>query len=245
MSITVLQSYKAIAPGRTTSFRGTNGVPPYVYTVIPGGAGGTIDASTGVYTAPVTIGYDAKHTIDKIEVTDSLLDTGTATVSVGDALVLFCDILRTELGLAPDRVYLYNQKIEQPKDFGMYVVVSILHEKPFGNVLKQAIGGAEAEAYVSVISTIGVDIISRGPEARDRRFEVLIALASVYSQQQQEANGFSVGRVPLNFVNLSLLDGAAIPYRFHMDITITHSYAKRKAVPYFDAPDLPNPIVNS
>ncbi len=231
MSLSLSASITAMATGRQTQFMGVGGVPPYVYSIAPGGVGGTINPSTGVYTAP-----SSSTGKDNIIVTDANLATATRSILVCTPLELFCDILQTELGLDQGRVYLWDQKIDQPKDNGLYIAVSVLTCKPFGNStpLSGAGAGLDAVQSVNMMATLQVDIISRGPEARDRKEEIILALNSIYAQSQQEANSFYIAKLSSGFSNLSNVDGAAIPYRFSITVNMQYFFTKTKAVPYFD-----------
>lgn len=231
MSLILTSSVTAMATGRQTSFLASGGVAPYVYSIAPGGAGGTINPSTGLYTAPLsTTGKD------NIIVTDATLATATKSILSCTPLELFCDILQTEMGLAQGRVYLWDQKIDQPKDNGLYIAVGVLSCKPFGNntPIDGSGAGLNAVQSVNMFATLSVDIISRGPEARDRKEEVIMALNSIYSQSQQEANSFYIAKISSGFNNLSNIDGAAIPYRFNISVNMQYFVTKTKAVPYFD-----------
>ena len=245
----ITQSKTALAPGLSASFLAAGGNAPYTYSVAADGAGGTINASTGVYTAPAVLSEDPKRQVDTIIATDALggsFGTISSTILIAHPLLLFCEILEREMGLAPGRVYLYNQKIMQPTDSGIFIAVSILSDKPFGNINRSAQSGAglKSEQYISASTTLGVDIISRGPGARDRRLEILLALGSTYSQQQQNANSFYIARLPSGsrFVNLSTVDGAAIPYRFHIDIDMQYAYSKSTPIFFYD--DFQQPELN-
>lgn len=235
MPLTLSQSYTAIGPGLTSSFQGVGGTGPYTYAVAAGGAGGTV-ASNGVYTAPASAPTDPRFVYDTVRVTDSAAATATAQILIGLPLLLFCEIIQRELDLANGRVYLWDQKIMQPTDSGLYVAVSVPYCKPFANVNRQSVSGEESEQFVSMLATLDIDIISRGPAARDRKEEVILALASTYAEQQQEANSFYVGRLPANsrFTNLSLVDGAAIPYRYKISVNMQYAYKKTQALPYID-----------
>lgn len=87
-----------------------------------------------------------------------------------------------------------------------------------------------------MLATLDIDIISRGPEARDRKEEIILALNSIYAQSQQEGNSFYIGKLPpsARFVNLSNIDGAAIPYRFRISVNLQYAFVKSKAIDYFD-----------
>jgi hypothetical protein len=60
-----------------TSFTGTGGIPPYTYSVI---GSGLVDINTGIYAAPANSGASSQ-----IQVTDSIGNSSTATVTVTDS----------------------------------------------------------------------------------------------------------------------------------------------------------------
>lgn len=236
MSVTLQQTLTAVGPGITSSFGASGGTAPYTYAVRAGGAGGTID-STGLYTAPATVPTVPAKLYDTITATDSAGSVGTAKVLVGDALLLFCDVIQTGLGLTTGRVYLWDQKISQLEDSGLYVAVSVLSCKAFGNDNAHVSfsGGLNSSQSVNMMSTLQVDIISRDSSARTQKERVLLALASDYSEQQQAANSFYIGKLPpgAQFTNLSSQDGAAIPYRFVISVAIQYFITNTTSVPYF------------
>lgn len=232
MSLSLAQSLTAVAINITSSFQGISGTGPYTYVVLSGGAGGTINASTGIYTAPAVMGATPATLFDTIQVTDSLSATATATILVGSPLFLLCDIIQTYLGLAQGRVYLWDQKIMQPTDSGLYVAVSLVRAKPFANNSSFDASGNATES-VNIMATVDVDIISRGPAARDQKELVLMAMVSNYATQQQQANAFSIGRLPPTsaFINLSGIDGAAIPYRYKISFNMQYAASNTAANP--------------
>ncbi len=63
---------------------------------------------------------------------------------------------------------------------------------------------------------------------------MILALNSVYAEQQQELNSFRIFPLSQSFVNLSELEGAAIPYRFTISINMQYAVVKTKSVPYYD-----------
>ena len=231
----IQQTKTAMRPGTKASFRAVGGTEPIVYSLEAGGAGGTINPATGAYTAPAQVAYNSKRPFDTIIATDALDVTAEAQVLICEPLMLFCEILQKEMGLGLGRVYLWDQKIMQPKDQGLYIAVGIQSLKPFGARSKMDENGQEVQS-ANIQATLDVNIISRGPVARDRKEEVLFAINSFYSQRQQEANGFAIGSLPpgARFVNLSEEDGAAIPYRFTISVSMQYAVEKSKATPYFD-----------
>jgi len=227
-ALTLLQNISLIALNTSTPFAGSGGTPPYTYSVLGGGAGGTIDPSTGLYTAPSVSGSDTIHVVD------SLSATAQATISVGNALQLFCDVLQTEMGLANGQVYLWDQKINIPTDSQLYIAVGVTTCKPFSNSYYTMSNGNSLQA-VNMQAMLSVDILSRGPDARDRKEEIIMALSGTYAQQQQEANNFYIGKISTGFTNLSEIDGAAIPYRFNIAVALMYTTSKVKTSEYYDS----------
>ena len=239
MTLALTQSLTAVGAGMYSSFLANGGTPAYVYTVVPGGAGGTINSSTGLYTAPAVASSSPKTAYDTILVTDSTLATATAQILVGTPLLLFCEIIQREMGLANGRVYIWDQKILEPNDSGLYIAVSIPRCKPFANT-NELYNGVQSQS-INMLAWVDLDIISRGPEARDRKEEVLMSLNSVYAEQQMEANSFYIGRLSSSFLNISLVDGAAIPYRYKITCQMQYMVNKTKSYPYFD--DFEDPTI--
>ena len=98
-----------------------------------------------------------------------------------------------------------------------------------------------------MLDTLQIDAISRGPAARDNRANILMALNSTYAEQQQEFNSFYIGKLPYgaNFNNLSIVDGAAIPYRFQIQVTLQYFVKLVQSVNYYDTFNQPTVITNS
>lgn len=152
------------------------------------------------------------------------------------AIQRFCDVIRTEMNLDADQVWIYNQKVDIPPDDRLYVVVSILNCKPFSNINKMipTDSGLEEKQMTNFYANLSVDILSRSTEARDRKEEIILALHSVYAQQMQEAHGFSIARLSNAFANISDVEGSAIPYRFNITVGIQYLVTKQKEVDYYD-----------
>lgn len=235
MTLALTQTLTAIGPGLTSSFLGVGGTGALTYSVLPDGAGGSID-SDGIYTAPENVSSDIKHSYDTIQVEDSLAAIATSRILVGLPLNLVCEIIQNQMNLANGRVYLWDQKIMQPSDSGLYIAVREAYCKPFANVNDFDGSAANQDQFISMWGMIDFDLISRDSSARDRKAELLIALNSQYSRQQQDANSFSMATIPLNgrFINLSILDGAAIPYRFRISLAMQYFAAITTPISYFN-----------
>jgi len=152
------------------------------------------------------------------------------------AIEHFCSIIKSEMNLEDDQIYLWDQKINLPADNRLYVAVSVTTCKPYSMVKKyEQVGSVLNEIlYTNMLAVLGIDIMSRGPDARDRKEEVILALGSTYSTQVQELNAMRIGRISNSFANLSQLDGSAIPYRFNIGVNLQYKIEKTKAVDFYD-----------
>lgn len=222
---------QVLAQNLTYPFGGFGGTPPYLYSVLPNGVGGTIDTFTGVYTSPGASG------IDIIEILDQNQARARALAQVGTPLELFCDILQRELGLADGRVFIWDQKINAPIDLGLYIAVQVMGCKPFANSRKEVpdatLGMIEVQS-ANMMAMLQIDAISRDTSALLRKEEILMALNSTYAESQQELNSFKIGTLPTGFVNVSQIDGAAIPYRFSISVNMQYTISKTRQISYFD-----------
>jgi hypothetical protein len=218
-----------MAPNLSVPFGVSGGTAPYTWSVVPGGAGGSINASTGEYTSPSGIG------VDVIQVVDSVAASAQYSMTVGYPLMLVCDIIQTSMGLSNGQVYLWDQKINIPTDSQLYVAVGVNYCTPFGNRTRyNSSGGVNEVQSVNMLANLSIDILSRGPAARDMKEQVLLAFSSTYAEQQMELNSFFIAPISTDFVNISEIDGAAIPYRFNISANLQYFSTKTNPVSYFD-----------
>ena len=238
----VLQSITHIMPNIITFFGASGGVAPYVFTLEPDGAGGTIDPATGKYTAPSTINTDAQKTIDTIKVTDDVGDFETSQIFICSPLEMLCDIIRKEMELNEGQVHIFDQKFTVPNDSRIYVSVGELSEKPFAKSKKQeVIAGKLYEVQTENFRLISnVDIYSKSTEALYRKSEAAMAINSDYAIRQQEANNFHIAPLTGQMNNISEIDGSGIPYRFNFSVTMKFAKSKVKLIPYYDTFETPS-----
>lgn len=124
-----------------------------------------------------------------------------------------CDIIQHDLRLEEGFVYIFKQKIFEPQTSGLFVVVG-MHEPRVWASKSVAIGDAETQT-VNINAMLTIDMISKDTSALERFPEVIAALGGQYARQIQEKFAFHVGRLPPNpVVDLSSIDGGAIPYRY-------------------------------
>lgn len=235
--IVVRTNYPLIGAGQSTTLDVTGGVEPYVFSLAPNGAGGTIDQN-GVYTAPSYIPDVASKGVETIIVTDSdVVPSETRfKLNVSTPIKMLANILQREMGLVDDQVYLYNQKFNIPNDGRIYVSIGFLSTRPFSNNSKHVGQGSDLVEIQStnIRAMLTVEILGRTTEAMNRKEEILLAVGSDYSKQIQQAMGFNIARISTNFVNLSKEEGPAIPYRFNITLVMHYTVVKTKSVQFFD-----------
>ena len=236
MALSIAQTKTALGAGLTASFLASGGTPPYSYYVAPGGAGGSIDPSTGLYTAPATLPTAPGLGKNDIVVgNDSLGAAVTTQIAILDPLHLLLEIIKNEMDLDDPHCFLWDQKIFKPGDAGLYILASVPGIKVIGNNIDQGPAGwDQAVQYVSVCAAVDINVVSTDSSALYRQAEVLMALMSQYSEAQQEANSFQVSRIPNGFKNISEAEGPAIPYRYVATVALTYGVQKVKANEFYD-----------
>jgi len=218
-----------VVQGGKVQFDAADGVGPFFFSMAEGT--GTIDPATGVYQAANAPGHDVVQVTDTGDPSAPVVQ---AEVVVNTALKLLCGIIQTGLGLPEGAVYLWNQKVNIPPDQGLYVAVRVQNTRFFANTSKMeddGNGGLLERQVTHQQDMLTVDLTSKSSSARDRRHEFVMALKNTYSRQQQQAGGFRVFPLPKDFVNLSGIDGAAIPYRFQMSVVLQYSVTKLTPAP--------------
>lgn len=154
---------------------------------------------------------------------------------ITDALHLFCDVIRYQMDLADDQVYIYNQKINIPTDSRLYIAVGVLVVKPFGNSnVPISTAGLDELQSANFLANLSVDVFSKGTDALTRKEEVILALNSTYSKSLQQTYGFYIAKHSSSFVNLSAIEGSIIPYRFNLGVNIQYKITKQQPIDYYD-----------
>lgn len=232
----VLRSYYRIVMfGNRVPIGAFDGTPPYIYSIKPGGVGGYID-SNGIYIAPYRAGSDT------IIAEDSQGEKAELIIGVGTVMHIIADIIDKQLNLDPGQVLIENQKFNIPNDSRLYVSVKTLTSRAFANRSSFDQNANEGQS-VNMFAAVEVAIYSRSTEAMSRKEQVVMALNSTYAKQQQQLNGFMIGTLG-SLVPLNLIDGAAIPYFYNLSFNVQYAVNSERAVDYFDAYELDEPITN-
>lgn len=148
---------------------------------------------------------------------------------------VIADIISHEMDLPNDRIFIYNDGRELPKDDGLYIVLSVMSRPPFGvkSSYKETEDGLVEVQTLNVKETIIASAVSKNTDARTRAYEVQMAINSVFSEQKQEEYGCHISMIaPVR--DMSFLENTARLNRFDTEITLLAAYEKVKDIDYFN-----------
>jgi len=158
------------------------------------------------------------------------------TVAWREPVKVLADVLTAELELPAGHIVLTNQKWPIPKDQGLYIAIGTISSKVVGNnnYLRDAVGGAEEVQQIVVDEMVQIDALSFNADARVRKEEILMALASQACLRAQAVYGFQIARIPQGFMNVGSLEETAQLNRFTTTIIIKSIRTKVKTADYYE-----------
>lgn len=151
------------------------------------------------------------------------------------------DLIRTilvnQMNMKSERVNIYDEKWKIPPIDELFIVLEYRTGKLIANrnIFSALEGGTPAESQeINVLEQITVGVFSRDRSATQKKEEVLMAILSSYSQQQQEKYAFRIARIgPIT--DLSAVEGVAMIKRYDIDLSVYAWYSKVIAPEYFDS----------
>lgn len=161
---------------------------------------------------------------------------------------LIIDILAHEMTLtssgATANIFTASQNFKMPNTDGLFVIVQCVDAVIMSNRnTPQVVSAVFSETQNIVLSeNVQIDLLSRNIDARTRRWEVLAALYSTYSQQVQEANNFRIFRHPTSFANTTEAEGGSYLNRFTTVFSCHVWYNKQQAIEYYKS--FPTEVIN-
>ena len=142
------------------------------------------------------------------------------------------DIINREMQMPKNSVWVRNEDEVIPNDNKLYIIVGLNNSFTLSNVasmVEETVGG-EVQLHqicqVQQQENIQIDVLSRSNLARQRNWEVIAAMQSFYSQQQQELNNFKIFRMPRSFVDASSAEGGSMINRYSITIAAMVGYRK-------------------
>lgn len=130
------------------------------------------------------------------------------------------DIIENQMGIDSQRIWIDDQNVEIPQDNDLFITIGFQDSTQISNnKFLEDSGDSTIEVQTSSqFENIKIDLISRNSDARKRRNEVLLALTSIYSEQQQEKYQFKIFRIPVSFIRIPEAEGGSNINRFSIVI---------------------------
>lgn len=145
------------------------------------------------------------------------------------------DIIRTEMGLKQQNIWIHSQNRKiPPQSQELYVTVGCVDFLPISSKSTYDYTKDTEIQTVYGRASVQIDILSRSLEARQRRAELLMALNSFYSKEVQDKKQFRIFELPQRFINTSSLEGGSEINRFSLIIRAMISQDKVKDTDYYD-----------
>ena len=123
-------------------------------------------------------------------------------------------------------VTIYNQDFTIPNNDGMFIVVQFVNGKTLSNNTKienTDSGIIEVHSTIQTESLL-INIFSRNVDSRQRKWQVITSLNSVFSEQQQERYGFRIFPIPQSTNNISRAEGSSMLNRYGIEMKIQRCY---------------------
>lgn len=148
---------------------------------------------------------------------------------------IIVDILNYEMQMPKDTVFIRDQNFKFNDSGNLNIVVGQIGAPQYIGASTHLYEDTEQDPpqireIQETVSRedIRIDIMAIDKSAIMRRYEVIAALKSFYSQQQQEINYFRIFSLPNGFLNTSDAEGGSTLMRFTITIACHVWYRKEK-----------------
>ena len=144
-------------------------------------------------------------------------------------------IIDSEMEMPQGRVWAYNANMDLPKDDDLFIILFLKEQTPISNTVKYVSTekGLEEHQSINIKEEITISLVSRSTQARDRAFEVHMALNSYLSRNLQAQNKMHISILG-EIYDASFLEASSMLNRFDCRIRVFKSYAKIKEIDYFN-----------
>ena len=154
---------------------------------------------------------------------------------MGSTLDIIKQIIDSEMNMPQGRVWAFNADMDLPKDSDLFVILYLKEQTPISNTVKYVStkDGMEEHQSINIKEEITISLVSRSTQARDRAPEVHMALNSFYSRHMQAKNKMHISILG-EVYDASYKEASSMLNRYDCRIRVLKSYAKIKAIDYFD-----------
>lgn len=149
------------------------------------------------------------------------------------------DILKTiidrQLNMPQGRVWAYNGTQDLPKDNNLFIILSFMQRNPYSNTskYKSTPQGLQEVQSVNAAEDVLISLLSRNTDARDRAFEIPMALKSAFSQYIQEKNKIHISTIG-EVGDASFLEASSRLNRWDITCRVIRTYEKVQDIDYYD-----------
>lgn len=133
---------------------------------------------------------------------------------------LICNVIEHEMSTPSGRIVVKNQNWKPPSDSSYYIVVGVNNPKILSNISKFDYENDLEIKTVVTYTKVNIDITSKNREAVKRKEEIIMALNSIYSVQQQEFYQMKIFR-DANVLDLSFIEGSSALNRFRISCIVS------------------------
>lgn len=165
----------------------------------------------------------------------------TTAMPVKEPIKVLAEILKVEMALEDGQIMLGLENWVIPPNTGLYIALFygpdtvIGAESDFDPETNDEIQSA------AMLHTINIDALSFDSSARLRKQEIVMALNSIFAQQQLEANLMRIGHLPQSFVPVPELEETKQLNKYRLTFAMNALHQKVKPVTYYD--DFPEPQI--
>jgi len=143
--------------------------------------------------------------------------------------------LEKEMSIPNGQIMLGLENWEIPKNDGLYIALFYGPDIIVGTTNEfDAVTNLEIQS-TAMLHEIMIDALSFDSSARIRKEEIVMALNSVFAQQQLEAELMKINGIPTSFVPTPDLEETKWLNRYRLGFHMNALYQKIKAVSYYDS----------
>lgn len=152
------------------------------------------------------------------------------------AISNLCYIIQEKMGIANDRIFIYNQDFKVPQVKGLFIVIQYNSSEVMSNTAR-IVGEEDSmkeELTLLTKENLTINLMSKDDSARLRKEEVFFALSSTFAEQQQEIYNIKIAELSSSFTNVSELEGEGMLNRFAIDISLFSWFKKENPIEFYD-----------
>lgn len=144
-------------------------------------------------------------------------------------------IIDNQMQMPEGRVWAYNNDVDLPKDPNLFIILFMTSQKPYANNIKYVptSEGMNEVQTINLVQDVIISLVSKNTSARDRAYEIPLALNSTYSHNLQVKNKMHISTLG-DIYDASFLESTTRLNRFDCKIRVFRAFDKINNVDYYD-----------